>query len=104
MSRTLEESSDLFSSEPELTNYETEFSPVAETSGLSLDDVAEKLLKDKFILTALELHAELAERRKEIPRLRTFFSNPGNFEYSSKLENVTFGLGKLPEYDRLFFV
>ena len=55
-----------------------EMSPVAER--LSLDQVAAKLLKDQFILTALELHTELIESGRELPRLRDFFSNPANFE------------------------
>ena len=37
---------------------------------ISLDDIASKLIRDNFILTALELHTELAEARKEVPRLR----------------------------------
>ncbi|CAH1269897.1 KIAA1468 [Branchiostoma lanceolatum] len=47
---------------------------------ITLDLVAHKLLKEKFILTALELHTELLESGCELPRLRDFFSNPGNFE------------------------
>jgi hypothetical protein len=42
--------------------------------------VAEKLLQENFLLTALEFHAELAERGKELKLLRDFFSNPTNFE------------------------
>ena len=44
------------------------------------DLFAEKLLKHSLLLTALELHTELVEVGQEIPRLRDFFSNPGNFE------------------------
>lgn len=44
------------------------------------DVFAEKLLKHHLLLTALELHTELVEVGLEIPRLRDFFSNPGNFE------------------------
>lgn len=51
---------------------------------LSYSDIAEKLIKDKLWLTALELHAELIEAGKEVPRLRDFFSNPGNFENQSR--------------------
>ena len=40
------------------------------------------LLEDGLILTALELHTELLERGKEIPSLRDYFSNPGNFEHA----------------------
>ena len=45
-----------------------------------LDEIAEKLLNHQFVLTALEFHTELVESGLEIPRLRDFFSNPGNFE------------------------
>ena len=44
------------------------------------DIFAQKLLKHQLLLTALELHTELVEVGLEIPRLRDFFSNPGNFE------------------------
>lgn len=46
----------------------------------SYEDIATKLLKDHYFLTALELHTELVESGKELPQLREFFSNPGNFE------------------------
>lgn len=46
----------------------------------TLDKLATKLLKNNFILTALELHTELVESGRELPRLRDYFSNPGNFE------------------------
>lgn len=52
------------------------------TENITLDAIANCLLKQNFLLTALELHIELVEARKEIPRLRDFFSNPGNFERS----------------------
>lgn len=47
---------------------------------LSLDAIARKLLEENFVLTALEFHTELVEARKELPRLRDYFSNPANFE------------------------
>ncbi|XP_037094917.1 RAB11-binding protein RELCH homolog [Pollicipes pollicipes] len=47
---------------------------------IAIDDIARKLLRENFYLTALELHCELAELGAELPRLRNFFSNPGNFE------------------------
>ncbi|KOB75346.1 LisH domain and HEAT repeat-containing protein [Operophtera brumata] len=47
---------------------------------LAYEDIATKLLKDNYFLTALELHTELVESGKELPQLREFFSNPGNFE------------------------
>lgn len=51
---------------------------------LSYNDIATKLLEDKLLLTALELHTEFVEAGKEIKVLRDFFSNPGNFEISSQ--------------------
>uniref|UniRef100_A0A672QNF1 LisH domain and HEAT repeat-containing protein KIAA1468 n=1 Tax=Sinocyclocheilus grahami TaxID=75366 RepID=A0A672QNF1_SINGR len=50
---------------------------------VSLDAIAAKLLQDQYILTALELHTELLEAGRELPRLRDYFSNPGNFERQS---------------------
>lgn len=47
----------------------------------SLEDIADILLKEKLILTALELNTELLESGKEISKLRDYFSNPGNFEH-----------------------
>ncbi|XP_048752282.1 RAB11-binding protein RELCH homolog isoform X2 [Ostrea edulis] len=47
---------------------------------ISLDALAGSLLKENFVLTALEFHTELLETGREIPRLRDYFSNPGNFE------------------------
>jgi len=43
-------------------------------------EFASKLIEDNFLLTALEFHAELVEAGREIPKLKDFFSNPGNFE------------------------
>ena len=51
-----------------------------ESREMNYHDIATKLLNDNLLLTALELHAELVEAGKEIPKLRVFFSNPGNFE------------------------
>ncbi|XP_063779056.1 RAB11-binding protein RELCH isoform X2 [Pseudophryne corroboree] len=45
-----------------------------------LDAVAAQLLRDQLLLTALELHTEMLETGRELPRLRDYFSNPGNFE------------------------
>jgi hypothetical protein len=52
----------------------------ASSNKISLDQIAQTLLRQNFILTALELHTELAEQGREIPRLRDYFSNPSNFE------------------------
>lgn len=49
-------------------------------SELNYDAIAIKLIKDKLILTALELHTELTEAGRQLSPLRDFFSNPGNFE------------------------
>uniref|UniRef100_A0A670ZUY2 LisH domain and HEAT repeat-containing protein KIAA1468 n=1 Tax=Pseudonaja textilis TaxID=8673 RepID=A0A670ZUY2_PSETE len=48
-----------------------------------VDALAAQLLRDQFVLTALELHTELLESGRELPRLRDYFSNPGNFERQS---------------------
>uniref|UniRef100_A0A1A7WXA1 LisH domain and HEAT repeat-containing protein KIAA1468 n=1 Tax=Iconisemion striatum TaxID=60296 RepID=A0A1A7WXA1_9TELE len=50
---------------------------------VSVDVIAAQLLKDQYILTALEFHTELLEAGRELPRLRDYFSNPGNFERQS---------------------
>uniref|UniRef100_A0A161MC13 Lish domain and heat repeat-containing protein kiaa1468-like protein n=1 Tax=Triatoma infestans TaxID=30076 RepID=A0A161MC13_TRIIF len=39
---------------------------------MSYNDIASKLIKDKFWLTALELHTELVEAGKEVPKLKEF--------------------------------
>ncbi|CAB3998176.1 lisH domain and HEAT repeat-containing KIAA1468 homolog isoform X2, partial [Paramuricea clavata] len=46
-------------------------------------EVADNLIKSRLLLTALELHTELLENGREVPFLRDFFSNPGNFEVES---------------------
>ena len=53
---------------------------IPETKTINLDVLAAKLIKDNFVLTALELHTELLESGRELPRLRDYFSNPANFE------------------------
>ena len=52
-----------------------------------IDSVAKILLERRFFLTALELHTELIESGKGLPRLKEFFSNPNNFELQSKLDS-----------------
>ncbi|XP_014219882.1 lisH domain and HEAT repeat-containing protein KIAA1468 homolog [Copidosoma floridanum] len=47
---------------------------------ISYEDIASKLLSERLLLTALELHAELCEADRELPVLRNFFSDPNNFE------------------------
>lgn len=72
--------------------------PLLETkkteSNISYSDVAMKLLDDRLLLTALELHCELTEAGKEIPKLKEFFSNPGNFEQNSRIEVSSTGLSE----------
>ncbi|KAM8811669.1 RAB11-binding protein RELCH isoform 2-T2 [Eudromia elegans] len=55
----------------------------AEPPRVPMDALAAQLLRDQLLLTALELHTELLESGRELPRLRDFFSNPGNFERQS---------------------
>ncbi|XP_069469768.1 RAB11-binding protein RELCH isoform X3 [Ambystoma mexicanum] len=57
--------------------------PAAEPRSVSLDLLAAQLLKEQLLLTALELHTELLEGGRELPRLRDYFSNPGHFERQS---------------------
>ena len=42
--------------------------------------VADRLIQDGYLLTALELHTELEERGKSLKSLREFFENSLNFE------------------------
>lgn len=56
------------------------------TNNITYHDIATKLINDKLLLTALELHSELIEAGKELPKLRDFFSNPGNFEFQTRSE------------------
>lgn len=53
------------------------------TNEISFSEIAAKLLNENFLLTALELHTELVEAGREVPKLKEFFSNPGNFEHSA---------------------
>lgn len=50
---------------------------------ISYEEIAIKLLNEKLLLTALELHAELCEAGRELPILKEFFSNPNHFENQS---------------------
>ncbi|XP_068787675.1 RAB11-binding protein RELCH isoform X1 [Struthio camelus] len=62
---------------------------------VSMDALAAQLLRDQFLLTALELHTELLESGRELPRLRDYFSNPGNFERQSGTPPAGGALGGL---------
>ena len=46
----------------------------------SYQGVADKLLQDGYLLTALELHIELTERGKSLKTLKEFFESSSNFE------------------------
>ena len=46
---------------------------------LSHESIAERLLKEGFLLTALEFHTELLESGKELNVLKDFFSESKNF-------------------------
>lgn len=48
----------------------------------SIEEIADILLQEKLVLTALELHSELLESGKELSNLRDYFSNPGNFDHA----------------------
>ena len=50
------------------------------TTSRDWDELSNALLEDGYILTALELYTELLEAGKDVPSLRDYFSNPGNFE------------------------
>ena len=62
---------------------------VPDTNSVTLDQVASKLIKERYVLSALELHTELLESGRELPRLRDFFSNPANFERTRGSDNLT---------------
>ncbi|XP_076331644.1 RAB11-binding protein RELCH homolog isoform X1 [Tachypleus tridentatus] len=79
---------EIVSEPPEVRSSEESGEP-SENAGISLDKLAAKLLKDNFILTALELHTELLESGRELPRLRDYFSNPGNFEKQLQVNSET---------------
>lgn len=72
-----------------ISNEDNTIAEVAEaSSSLNIDidvfdRIANKLLKSGLYLTALELYAELAERGKELPRLREYFDDAKNFEKST---------------------
>ena len=42
--------------------------------------IADRLVQDGYLLTALELHTELEERGKPLKSLKEFFENSSNFE------------------------
>ena len=72
-------------------DIESQAAKTSDHHELTLDALAASLLKENFMLTALEFHTELLETGREIPRLRDYFSNPGNFERTKD----EFGTGSL---------
>lgn len=59
------------------------------------NEFADKLITENFLLTALEFHAELTESGREIPKLKEFFSNPGNFEHQAGSKSEVGGAANL---------
>ncbi|XP_078543885.1 RAB11-binding protein RELCH isoform X2 [Lissotriton helveticus] len=70
--------------------------PAAEPRSVPLDVLAAQLLREQLVLTALELHTELLESGRELPRLRDYFSNPGHFERQSGCTPPGAGPGGAP--------
>ncbi|XP_063235480.1 RAB11-binding protein RELCH homolog [Bacillus rossius redtenbacheri] len=70
-------------------NSKSERNMKISSANVSYNDIAQKLLSDNLLLTALELHTELVEAGREVPKLREFFSNPGNFEQALIRPEIT---------------
>ena len=51
-------------------------------------DIADRLVKDGHLLTALELHIELEERGISLKTLKEFFENSSNFEKYTRQNSV----------------
>lgn len=64
----------------------------------SWDSVAGKLLRERFLLTALELYLELEERGRDLPLLKEYFSNPVHFEAKAAAEPHSQGGAGMCEY------
>jgi hypothetical protein len=71
------------------TQLGTNNSSTTNSNKITLDQIASCLLKQNYILTALEFHTELAENGRELPRLRDFFSNPANFEQPNQSNSTS---------------
>ncbi len=84
-----------YPAEEKSAEQETAEAPSSEKSDQPTDaeitEVAKRLLHWKLLLSALEVHAELCERGRELPVLRDFFSNPGNFEVHTRFEPSAYG-------------
>ena len=63
-------------------------------NGILIDDIAEELIKNKYVLTALELYTEIQERGKDLQRLKNYFSNPSNFDLVANKDGTAGGLCK----------
>ena len=50
--------------------------------------VADRLIQDGYLLTALELHTELEERGKSLKSLKEFFENSLNFEKFTRQTSI----------------
>ena len=50
------------------------------TSSPSFESVADLLVREGLLLTALELHAELSERGRAVRALGEFFRDSDNFD------------------------
>ena len=70
------------SESPILPRVQSTNSSPRSASSRDWEEFSSALLEDGFVLTALELHTELLECGKEVPSLRDYFSNPGNFEHA----------------------
>lgn len=72
--------------------------PARNVPSISYEEIAKKLLNEKLLLTALELHAELCETDRELPILKDFFSNPNNFELQNIKPEIQTPMCKLVGY------
>ena len=79
------------------TNLSTTHSAKIEPTDCTIDKIAEGLLKNKYILTALELYTEIQERGKDLKLLRNYFSNPSNFDLPVGFKDALGG-GNLCEF------
>uniref|UniRef100_A0A914UWD6 LisH domain-containing protein n=1 Tax=Plectus sambesii TaxID=2011161 RepID=A0A914UWD6_9BILA len=76
-----EESPERSLSQPDSKLYNpSSTSDIQNSTRISMDAIAKRLLSENLILSALELHTELTESGREVKRLRDYFSNPANFE------------------------
>ena len=50
--------------------------------------LADSLISEGFLLTALEFHTELCERGKELPYLKEFFQDTSNFDKFIKRPDI----------------